>query len=78
VFSPDSKAVVTSSTDSTANFWNVATGRELFSASGVSQVLFSDDGNTLLLKAGARAQLFHVPTLAEVDAQRRGEFSVSD
>jgi eukaryotic-like serine/threonine-protein kinase len=77
-FSPDSTALATSSTDNTVKFWSVATGRELFGATGGSGVVFSDDGNTLLLGAGSGARLQHIPTLAEIDALRHGDLNMSD
>jgi WD40 repeat protein len=70
-FSKDGKTLASASTDHTVKIWHVTTGRELFGLTDASAPVFSQDGNTLMINSREGTRLWHVPSLAEIDAARK-------
>jgi WD40 repeat protein len=74
-FSPDGKAVLTGSRDTTARLWNAADGTPigppLWHQGFVNAVVFSPDGKAVLTgSSDGMARLWHAPTVMAGDPRR--------
>jgi serine/threonine protein kinase len=73
-FSPDGKAVLTGSSDQTAQLWSAATGRELTSPlrhqAEVLAVAFSPNGKAILTGCLDEARLWQMPVPVKGDVKR--------
>ena len=80
VFTPDGRTLITADGENNITFWNVATGLETMTIPQANPWPFrimARDGNTLAVRAAASqeaigvVELWHAPSLVEIDASER-------
>ena len=72
-FTPDARTIATRTVDNAMKFWNVATGKEIFTLGPLNPVhsfLFSPNGEYLAITSGG---ISGVMTLERRDSGTRGE-----
>ena len=75
-FSPDSRTLLTGSTDNTARFWHVATGQEMVSIPNIPDARLAADGTGLIaVYVNLPSRLIAIPTFTEIAAMEAKEIA---
>ena len=81
-FIPDARTIATRTVDNAMKFWNVATGREIFSLGPLNPVhsfLFSPNGEYLAITSDSetrgerRVELWRAPSFEEIFAAEKAK-----